>query len=148
MKADRPLWADLKGRLCDAPPSTGFQLAAFAGQEIHVRLVQRYGLQEIDGKVVQPGQEIQHPVSTPPPMVADRELFATPDLQLHDSEVAGSIKLCDAGAEIPQEYIDRYGLREKEGKIVATKAVKQPENKMVAQPENKRGGLKIRTKGK
>ena len=152
MKADRPLWIDAKGNLCDRPPSTGYKIAGNTGQDISGSIMQKFGLSIAGGKVVQHGEAAKSPESTPPPMIADRELFADKDGELFDEPQGTGIKIADPGKKIPVEYIRRYSLAVEGGKVVQKKKPdqkkKEPvENKAVDKMPNKgargTGGLVI-----
>lgn len=56
MNAHTTLWVDDKGQLCEAAPSRGLKIAATKGDEIPQELVEKYGLSEEGGKVVQKQQ--------------------------------------------------------------------------------------------
>ena len=53
MIADRPLWINEEGCLCDAPPSPGIKVAGVRGIEIPDYIVRKYGLEKVNGKVTQ-----------------------------------------------------------------------------------------------
>ena len=53
MKAQATLWIDERGKLREEPPSRGFKIAAFKGDEIQPELIKRYGLSEKEGKIMQ-----------------------------------------------------------------------------------------------
>tara|TARA_Y100000310_G_scaffold340684_2_gene437320 strand:+ start:1609 stop:2115 length:507 start_codon:yes stop_codon:yes gene_type:complete len=140
MKADRPLWIDEKGALCDAPPSRGYKIAGTAGQPIPGHIVKACELSEEGGRVMQRGELPRSPASTPAPLVADRDLFADADCNLHDEPQATGIKIAEAGRKIPVEYMLRYQLGVEDGKIVQKGTVKKeeaPENKAAPKPPNK-----------
>lgn len=140
MVAHTTLWIDAKGVLVDGPPASGMKLPA--GGEIPQHLAKRFELELVDGKIVQHGRaaRAQAP-STPPPMIADRDLFLAPDGTLADT----GVKIVSAGAEVAMHYISEYGLEQKDGKVVQ-KARKAPANKSIEDPPNKTGGLTLTDK--
>ena len=155
MKADRPLWIDSKGVLCDRPPSTGYKIAGIAGQGITAHIVRKFNLTETDGKVTQGGEAAESPESTPPPMIADRELHADDNGTLYDEPQGTGYKIADAGRKIPVEYIRRYNLEIEEGKVVQKKKPNlkkkdEPDNKAAEKAPNKgargSGGLTVSSK--
>jgi len=139
MIADRTLYIDEHGALVDAPPQSGLQLGN-AGADIPPKLVQLYGLELHDGKVWQRGKPPKEgKPSTPPPMIADRDLFID-----HDGTLAESgVKIASAGGEVAQFYINEYRLELRDEKV-AQKARKGMPNKAVADAPNKGGGLTIK----
>jgi len=151
MKADRPLYVDSKGVLCDTPPATGYKLAGTKGQDIPSNIVEKFGLVLRSGKITQNGKAAKSPQSTPSPIIADRDLFADKDGELFDEPQATGIKIADAGKKIPTEYIRRYSLEVKKDKVIqkkkGTKKSGPVENKEAGTAENKgargSGGLTI-----
>jgi len=139
MKADRPLWIDDKGRLCDAPPSSGIKIAGVAGFDIPQRFVDLYALDIKAGRVVQKGREPISPKSTPDAIVADRDLWIDSDGALSDDPIpeGSGIKIASKGEPVSSYYVKEHGLAEKDGQIVQTKAVKKAENKAVESAPNK-----------
>jgi len=132
--------------LCDAPPSTGYQIAGTKGAPIPAYVVKKFGLAMVDGLVTQGGELPRSPVSTQPRLVSDRELFVDADGVLYDAPQATGIKLVSAGVRIPMEYVRRYNLATVEGKIMQ-KSIPKVENKAVDGVPNKgkrgSGGLTI-----
>lgn len=140
MKADRPLWIDSQGRLCESPPATGYKIAGVEGVDIPEHVVQQFGLTVTDGRITQ-GGKVRAP-KQPARMVADRELFADSSGKLYDTPQGTGIKIADAGRKIPVEYVRRYNLSIEGDRVVqknapdltpdkdaVTKAVEAPPNK-------------------
>ena len=53
MIAHATLGVDEKGQLCEEPPARGLKIAPTKGDEIPPEFVNRYGLSEKEGKIVQ-----------------------------------------------------------------------------------------------
>lgn len=139
-KAHRPLWIDSKGQLCDQPPSTGFKIAAAAGVAIPRSVMEEFNLTSRNGKIYQGGRLPKSPESTPPKVVADREIFADEDGGIFDTPQATGIKVCDAGRPIPVEYLRRYNLeRDKKGDIIVQNSHPHLLKKKDAQNKARRG---------
>ena len=156
MKADRPLWIDGRTKkLCDRPPSTGYKIAGTAGQGIPGNIIAEFDLRLVDGKVTQGGEPAASPESTPPALVADRELHADDNGTLFDEAQGTGIKIADPGKKIPVEYIRRYNLEIEEGRVVQKKKpnlkkTDEPDNKAAKKAPNKgargSGGLTVSSK--
>ena len=143
MKANKPLWIDSNGVLCDAPPSTGIKIAGVKGYAIKLEIIKKFDLVLVDGAVTQKGKDIKSPKTTAPKLIADRELFANEDGEIFDDPQSTGIKVCSVGDKIPREYILRYNLFiDSDGDIAQKslpnlKKVGLPKNKMAAAPSNK-----------
>ena len=67
MTADRPLWINEEGSLCDSPPSPGIKVAGVRGIEIPEYIVKKYGLEKVNGKVAQKlAEEPENKMATAP----------------------------------------------------------------------------------
>lgn len=150
MKAHTILWIAAGGLLCDAPPTAGMKIAAFAGDEIPNDIVRLYGLEIVGGRVTQRGKDPQTPKSTPDALIADRALYINNAGQLVESAPAYGIKIADEGDAIASFYVVQHKLEIKDGRVMQKKQTKA-ENKAVKDAPNKgargSGGLSITTGG-
>lgn len=135
MKAHTRLWIDHRGILVDAPPSTGY-LVAMNGQDVPQRFIDAYGLEMMDGKVVQRGKEAETPKSTPDALIADRDLFVTRKGELVDEKPEDGIFITEKGAKVITEYVNAYNLEEQDGRIVQ-KEMPPAKNKKMGRPKTK-----------
>lgn len=143
MKSDRALYLDSKGRLCDAPPSSGIKIASIAGVEIPAWVEKEHHLSIKDGCVVQNGKDPTTPKSTPDPLIADRRLWITAEGKLVDEEPTKGIKIAEEGDKIPAYYVSEHNLFRSNGRI-GQKGRGKPEDKQRKKPKNKSGsGLTI-----
>jgi hypothetical protein len=136
MKADRDLWLDDKGTLCDRPPTTGMKLA-MKGAEINARLVRDHALHEEMGQVLQSGNHPKSPNSTPPPVVADRLLFITNKGELTDIRPNRGIKIADAGQRISSYYVCEYSLYAAKDGTVKQRSTSKPKTASQARTSGK-----------
>lgn len=144
MVADRRLWIDQDGKLCEAPPSVGMVLAK-KGADIFPRHVNEFHLDVVDGVVVQNGKAALSPESTPPALIADRTLFIEQGThKLVSKKPTEGIKIADKGEKIPRTYVNEYNLSEVDGEIVQKSIPKAP-NKAINSAPNKGRGGKSRT---
>lgn len=146
MKSHTALWIDIKGCLCDTPPSSGLKLANMAGVEIPPHIARQYDLSMRDGMVVQNGKKPLSPKSTPDPLIADRDLWLTSEGKLADKEPEKGIAIALKGEKIPSQYVHEHNLVDRGGKI-GQKGRQKPDDKQRKNPENKGSGLKINRDG-
>ncbi len=140
MVADRRLWIDRKGQLCDTAPSSGMVLAK-KGADIFPRHVKEFHLDVVDGVVVQNGEAALSPESTPPALIADRVLFITKIThKLVSKKPKDGIKIADKGEKIPRTYVNEYNLVEVDGEIKQKSIPKAPNKAINSAPNKGRDG--------
>lgn len=105
MRAHATLWVDDKGQLCEEPPDRGLKIAPTKGDEIQKVFVDRYGLSESKGKIVQKQAKAENKAVKEAPnkggggLSITREKPAGPE----DSAPAGEKVPADPEAEVEPE---------------------------------------------
>lgn len=140
MMADRRLWIDQDGKLCEMPPSVGMVLAK-KGADIFPRHVKEFNLNVMGGVVMQDGEAALSPESTPPALIADRVLFIQQGThKLMSKKPKEGIKIADKGEKIPRTYVNEYNLVEVDGKIEQKSIPKAPNKAINSAPNKGRDG--------